>query len=392
MADQQTRDETRLTWLLAALAATLTGWLARHVEQRFITSFDFAIYRRIAGYFTATGHLPAKDEMVGQIAGSYADFTPINLRIYQAMSTGRDPRQWFIAYTLMVLSVGIAVLAANRRRLGLSMRSYALTLGAVCVCAIPVFYGIVDKAAFLTATVIAAVCVLRPSWRSGAALGVMFGWTGLGALALPMCVLRGTRRERITAAATCTAVSAVMWSSAGSAVRLLLENRIDRENRAPFWFSVWHLLGDWYSPTLRTVVFAGVSGWLLYRYWRNRIDGPATVVALVFLNLLVSNNTDATRIAIVLPLGVLLFGSDRARVLWCSSVVAWACVVAYNTTGHSGWLAAADGTFGRVVFVNVLLIAGVVAATARHDSVAPYWEDTQEINADQLPWAVMSPE
>jgi hypothetical protein len=128
----------------------------------------------------------------------------------------------------------------------------------------------------------------------------------------------------------------------------------------------------------------------LWRAWCSHITGAAAIVSLCAANLLASNNTDAVRIAIFLPLGALVFASDIHRVIWCGGVASWALLMMLDVTDNpypSGL------ELGWVLVVNAPLVAIVIMGlTVRHQlSVTPYLVDAHVTSPAQPPSPVTSP-
>lgn len=365
--EQQTPPGAIIAGLSAATGIAVIAFAA--IERGTIRAYDYFIYWAVTWFHDTNGAMPKPgDELAEGVSGSYADFTPANFQIYRFLfSPARESTQaaLYITYQVIILWVGLVVLIAARRRLGLSMSTLYATLAAVVLCAAPVLMRYEDKAIFFTVTLIAAVAIDRPGVWAGVSLGVLFGWTGLGLLAFPLLLLRGSRRARIQAVCAAVVTSIGLLVVAGADGEILIRNRIEREGRDPFWFSIWRGAGDLYSPSLRNAAFLALSAAIILRVHRRRLAMPAALVALLLINMLVSNNTAPTRIVMLLPLGVLVFTTDRARVAWtmavavfavvhAMSVLGWTSLLTEPPTGIMGWI--------LIVFVNAPLLVAICSA------------------------------
>jgi hypothetical protein len=356
--------EDRRAWTIVSVAgAAMLAVAVLAVERGPAGRFNFLIYRVFSFRYHITGRLPrADDSVIGM--PEYADFTPMNLRVYEAF-TGH----WslYIGYQLLWFLIGLGLLARYRQRLELSAAAVATMCAAVIVCGSMMLVGYEDKATFFGLVLLVAVHAdgQRPV-LFGALLGLLFGWTGLGLTALPLCLLH---RERLRAALAVVGTASVCLSVAGGEVRLLFDNRFERENAEPFWYSVWNLDGPLWSPTLRMMLLIALSATILHRAWRRHTTGYAAVVALVAVTLLSSNNTDALRIAPFIPLGALCFASDAARIRWGVAATVWGGIVAADMAGVIAVMddPTASGVTGVawVLFVN-LPLAVPIARVALH--------------------------
>jgi hypothetical protein len=364
-------------------AATLTlGLVAAWALNRGATSYDFDIYQTLADHYRTTGDLPRPDEAVGRIPGYYADFTPANLRIYEVVTR---TKALFVLYEFIVLAGGLALLGFYRQQLGLSARSLGVMCAALVECSVVVLYGYEDKATFFTVVLLAAICVDRGPAVRGATLGLLFGWTGLGLFALPLAVLYGSTRDRVRSAIACVGTAAVLLAVVGGDARTLFANRLDREGLDPFWYSVWHLVGPLYTPTLRTAALCGASAFILWRAWRRRLPSHMAVIALCAINLLASNNTDSIRIVSFIPLGALMFTSEQAQILWSTLAVGYGLLVCADLldviTVMDDTQPTDPGGLLWVVLVNAPLIAIGVSAAIHKEPHRPVRLDGQTVVA-----------
>lgn len=349
-------ERTQTIYVLGASAVAVFA-VAAIALRADLATFNFRIYSTLSWYFVERGHLAAPDVYVnGVVAGSYADFTPMNLRVYSLLlgTPGRYDPAVYIGYQAAVLLIGIALVWVFRRRLLLSDSDAMILVAGAIVCAAPLMLGFEDKMTFFTLTIVALLCARAHPLAAGASLGLLAGWTGLGVLALPFVALRRPMRDTVAAAAAFGAMFAGLFFVAGGAGFEMLSNRADRAARAPFWFSIWHLAEPLYGRGSIVFVLFGSTAALTWLYLNQRVTAERAILAVVLLNLMVLNDTVPTRFVMLLPLGVVMFSSSWARLAWVLFVAVWSIPVAGLILGWSDFLADPWPGAGalHVIYVN----------------------------------------
>ena len=241
---------------------------------------NFTIYRSVATYADRNGVVPPEYAVLppGEVSGRYADFTPMNFRVYQALLGDSDTADVarYVAYQTLIFLAGIYLLQRFRERLGVSTAEVRwISLGAIA-CSLLILPFLEDKVTFFTLPLLTLVGSTGSAVAAGAGLGVMIGWTGLGISVLPVLALRREGlRDAIRTTLAAVIVTLVMMSVAGRGAVDPLSRRSDREAQDPFWYSLWAPFGDLGSPTVRSLAFVVLSTAVFvaeagFNYGRNR--------------------------------------------------------------------------------------------------------------------------
>jgi hypothetical protein len=320
---------------------------------------NFTIYRSVATYADRNGVVPPEYAVLppGEVSGRYADFTPMNFRVYQALLGDSDTADVarYVAYQTLIFLAGIYLLQRFRERLGVSTAEVRwISLGAIA-CSLLILPFLEDKVTFFTLPLLTLVGSTGSAVAAGAGLGVMIGWTGLGISVLPVLALRREGwRDAIRTTLAAVIVTLVMMSVAGRGAVDLLSRRSDREAQDPFWYSLWAPFGDLGSPTVRSLAFVVLSTAVFVAWLQKRASTTAVIVGLIMVSLLVSNSTVPERLAMVLPLGALAFTGLKARRSWSIAVAAWAAVLLVAKVSNRAFDTTLLGSVDRVGIIGIV--------------------------------------
>lgn len=265
-------------------------------------------------------------ESLGGIAPRYLDYTPLNFAIYQGLLGQHSAPSIFVMYQFAHLLLVVASAYGLSRRGWLDQEHLAALITLVAFN--PGLFMLLvqpadDKILYLSLPLAALwLASIRPA-AGYAALGVYGGWSGAGVLVGPVVilndVLRNIGRHASVREIAKGAMRFIPWIL-GLTVALLpyfprslrlAFNRIDREQQQPFWFSIWHVVGDAnYRPWLRATVVALWLTLIFVLSVRRRLDifGGVALVATTYM--LFSNNTVSSRI---LTTAILFIPALRGR-------------------------------------------------------------------------------
>lgn len=320
---------------LIVLWAAVASQLARPGS-----AFNYNIYRDVARSVSATGVLPDPAiRMAHGALGSYADFSAANALVYRILFfSGSDRLDLTLFLSWQVVGYVVAVIALIHAAPRLNVGPVATRLSALLVAS-PLVSGLgmltlEDKAWFVAGPLL----VLAMAGRFSRALsaGVVGGWLGIGLVAVVLLILRTgihggeSARSRIDlpAALVGGVAAACTLLVAGPSMSLrLVANRSLREDREPFAFSVWRLIGDAYLPSVRVVLLAVLVLLVMAAVYKGASGWFAGYVALSAVLLLVSTNTSTQRVVALVVIGVVV-ASTAWQGRWVAAAWMWAGLAA----------------------------------------------------------------
>jgi hypothetical protein len=317
---------------IALCVAAVLAWAGAAVAvSRPDSAFNFNIYRDVAEWVNRAGALPASEVVMPHgAAGRYGH------RV--GLTTGH--------------SRALAVLIAS-----------PLVSGVLMVL-------LEDKAWFFAAPLAAVVIAGR--WGRAIAVGAVAGWLGAAVLTVALLLWdRERRRWDLGAALLGGAVAAAATVVAGRVSWDLIAHRGERESMSPFGLSVWRLLGDWYSPTMRLLAVAVLAAAVLIAYRVGRASFTGAYVALLAAALVVSTNTSWQRVVAIIVIGVAVWSTHvgRTRWLWVSAgwTTGWGLAVAAERAGLVSFAIQPEGAWAWVpiVAMNGVLFTVAIAPAPR---------------------------
>jgi hypothetical protein len=361
---------------IALCVAAVLAWAGAAVAvSRPDSAFNFNIYRDVAEWVNRAGALPASEVVMPHgAAGRYADFPAVNLLVYRGVFAGPTwlDQPAFLAWQVLGYSVAIVLAVLFGHRVGLTTgHSRALAV----LIASPLVSGVLmvlleDKAWFFAAPLAAVVIAGR--WGRAIAVGAVAGWLGAAVLTVALLLWdRERRRWDLGAALLGGAVAAAATVVAGRVSWDLIAHRGERESMSPFGLSVWRLLGDWYSPTMRLLAVAVLAAAVLIAYRVGRASFTGAYVALLAAALVVSTNTSWQRVVAIIVIGVAVWSTHvgRTRWLWVSAgwTTGWGLAVAAERAGLVSFAIQPEGAWAWVpiVAMNGVLFTVAIAPAPR---------------------------
>lgn len=332
--ETRSEHETGKRLLLASLAALFVQLVVALSVAK--VGPNFRLYRHFARL--AAQGVDIFDPALGArdgIDARYLDFTPMNVVVYRLLLAGEHALQAFVCYQvahLVLACTACYVLFLQER---IELRVYAALVAVLAFnpgLTVLLLYPADDKILYVSLPLASLALLTRSPVAGFAALGVYGGWTGAGLFAGPLVWMRAVadlRREGgswLRAAARALPALSAWAMGVGLTIapyfprnRILFENRLAREELAPFWFSLWHLVGrEQFQPWMRTVVVLVSLAGLAYLALRRTLAPYAALALSAALSMLVSNNTVPARILTTAFLFVVALSPQKA---WAYAVI-----------------------------------------------------------------------
>lgn len=349
--------------LLLLLCATALAAQGVYFSRTLPPGANYTIYKYISSYQLRAGNYPSKQDGVDHpVSPDFRDYTPFNSVVYKAVfSTGAKFSQGvFFLWQLGMLLMGLFLV---RKCSG----SFLYYLSIIYFTSNPLCARWLlgdDKAGFLLGPIlpIAANAAGWPAACTAITVGFYGGWTGLGLSSMAAMPALAGRRLNTLVWLSCLAFAVVLTLACVDGIAGLesITNRLNREELAPFWYTIWRLFPAAAMDFGRTPVVAGFLALIATQCWRGRIAFQQAIILSSCAYLLFSNNTVPNRIFFFAPLLATLFRTRWAQASYLCGTSA-AVFATHMLTKAMPSMPGADATnslglFGTVVLCNAPLV------------------------------------
>lgn len=278
---------------------------------------NYTIYKYISEYKWQHGVYPSITDGVNHMVHpSYRDYTPFNSIVYEIIFLSNNYDQLiYLIYQTVVLTIGFYVLCF----LAVSRYLSIYTLVAISLYFLLNPLVIItllgdDKAIFFTLPLLCIWIARRWPKFLPFAVGVFAGWSGLGVVALPLLWFQVKRiPKKIMFSLIGFVIAIGLLLILGEESLSFFQNRLMRNAKDPFWFSIWRVLPEFFWPDVRAPLFLFMASIIMYKHWEKVIRFDIALLGLSALYFLFANNTVHTRLLMFLPLLTFCFERERSR-------------------------------------------------------------------------------
>jgi hypothetical protein len=264
----------------------------------------------------------------------YLDFTPASLLQYRIIFYIQDhwiPRFYWI-FQLVLGLINILLAYSLMRDQSISGFRRLCIVFVLCISPAWVVLSVEsgeDKMVFATAPLLVAWLLNRK--RISLALiaaAMMAGITGYAVLFLPIVGMiwleqfkerKPEARDIAAFVVACLVLAALTFVFFPDAMKMY-HNRSERLAQPPFWYSIWLIAPQFYSPALN-YVFIVVCAFAVYLlFYFRRIDALSAMIAVQFIFVLFSNFSNHYRVVAYLFVPLLALRTDRSFYLYYALV------------------------------------------------------------------------